>query len=215
MHWVDRGPEPARLAEIRLRRTQRWVSHYTDGVGQKPTDADWRRFHEELRVVFSGLCAYCEEIDKGEIDHFKPKSDFPHLVYEWTNWVFACHNCNQSKLDKWLPGGYVYPCAEDLSEHPENFFAFNTLTGKLKPKADIYENKRQKAQKTIDDLCLNAWYHVKKRMEWLDFLSRHLDLLIGDYQAEDEFISKVSDRGYELSSIARSLLTERDFIIDD
>ena len=87
-HWVDRGPEPDGLSVIRSRFKQRWIDHYQNGVGNRPTDARWREFHPALSRAFSGLCAYCEEPDKGEVDHFRPSSKFPHLVYEWTKLDF-------------------------------------------------------------------------------------------------------------------------------
>ena len=119
MHWIDRGPEPRGLGEIRERYTPRWIGHYRDSVETKPTDSRWRDFHDELEQRFFGLCGYCESIDKGEVDHFHPKSRFPESVYDWSNWIFACHDCNQAKGDKWPGGGYVDPCAMDESCRPE------------------------------------------------------------------------------------------------
>ena len=53
MHWVDRGPEPEGLAQIRRRYTSRWIQHYAHGVGSKPTDSHWRRFTSDLKCAFN------------------------------------------------------------------------------------------------------------------------------------------------------------------
>ena len=97
MHWIERGPEPAKLEPIRKTYTQPWIDFYVHDVGQKPTDARWREFRHELTEEFDNLCAYCEETDRGEVDHFRPKKLYPALVYAWSNWLFACRACNQAK----------------------------------------------------------------------------------------------------------------------
>ncbi len=46
-------------------------------------------------------CCYCEEshID-GQVEHFRPKSKYPNLEFEWTNLLWSCWKCNHSKLAK-------------------------------------------------------------------------------------------------------------------
>ena len=97
MHWVDRGPEPTGLGAIRGRYTPRWIGYYRNGVGNRPTDSRWRDFRKYLGQRFHLQCGYCESICEGQVDHFQPKSRFPELVYEWSNWIFACSACNQAK----------------------------------------------------------------------------------------------------------------------
>lgn len=215
MHWVDRGPEPDRLSAIRSRFKQRWIDHYQNGVGNRPTDARWREFHADLSRAFSGLCAYCEEPDKGEVDHFRPSSKFPHLVYEWTNWIFACHNCNQNKSNKWPDGGYINPCAEDVSERPERFFDFNVVSGEIIPRADISAEDQRKARQMRDDLDLNATYHLEERKKVISLIRRSLLVSIEGSEERQEFLIEVSARASMLSSLARALLEEQDFIIED
>lgn len=215
MHWVDRGAEPTELEAIRLRFTPGWVTYYQDGVGGRPGDARWRQFRGTLSRAFAGLCAYCEETDRGEVDHFRPVSKFPQLVYEWTNWLFACHNCNMVKSNQWPDDGYINPCAEDESERPERFFVFDTTDGKMIPNPDLSAGNRQKAQQMINDLDLNASHHIKERTYMLILIERSLLSLTENSDAEQEYLSRVIDRTSPLSSIARAFLAERGFIIDD
>ncbi len=215
MHWVDRGPEPAGLRTIHLQFSQGWVDHYQHGIGNRPSDTRWRDFHNVLSLTFSLLCAYCEEITEGEVDHFKPISKFPNLVYEWSNWIFACHYCNLSKSNKWPLSGYVSPCEGDISERSENFFAFNMETEQLEPKANISENKREKANQMIRDLKLNAPHHLRKRIDRLYLIRLNLDNLTQDSEEEQEYMDRIVNRNSELSSITRVLLAELGFTIDD
>ena len=109
------------------------MEHYTHKIGSPPRDSHWLKFQEDLNLVFQGLCAYCEETCKGEVEHFRPKSRFPLLVYDWSNWLLACHDCNHAKHFKWPDGGYIDPCANSLKARPERYFTFDTLTGELLP----------------------------------------------------------------------------------
>ena len=215
MHWVDRGEEPSRLEAIRRRLTQRWVDHYQDGVGSRPTDTGWRDFRDDLSRAFYGLCAYCEEEDKGEVDHFRPSSKFPRLVYEWTNWVFACHNCNQSKSNKWPVAGYIDPCASVESERPEHFFDFDTSNGEIIPKPNLSEGASDRAVQMINDLSLNAPHHVNRRKGRILFVGRRLREVIENSEEEQEFLGRITGRDFALSSFNHALLEEQGFIIDD
>ena len=171
MHWIDRGLEPQRLKAIRAQYTSRWIKYYRDGIGSQPGDAYWRAFHADLSRVFFGLCAYCEEFCRGEVEHFRPKSRFPDHVYTWSNWVFACHDCNHMKGDKWPVSGYIDPCARAQLARPERFFDFDTLTGEILVKEGLSQAQHSKAMQTITDLDLNAYHHLKKRLAWLTALA--------------------------------------------
>ena len=207
MHFVERGPEPEGLAPIRSRRTPKWVKFYRDGKGTKPGDHHWRRFHDAMGEAFSFLCGYCEETCKGAIDHFQPKSRFPQRVYEWSNWVFACHDCNHSKHDKWPPGGYVDPCAATPSARPESFFCFDTKTGEVLPRTGLSAVRERKAQRMIDDLQLNAMHHLRRRKGQVEAIRRFCDAIpaVPDIEV---FVCKLSARSRERSSITRAVLAE-------
>lgn len=213
MHWVDRGPEPSRLRPICSRYIARWVRYYRDGTGSKPSDSRWREFRGDLEKVFFNLCAYCEEYCRGEVEHFRPKSRFPELVYEWSNWLFACHVCNQMKGEKWPSRGYVDPCAQSTSAPPETFFEFDAVTGEVLPRQNMASSRRQKAMQMINDLQLNASYHLKKRRLRLDIieaLSRSSDANPG----QRNLLEKLAARTTGLSSITRVKLVQLGYSLD-
>ena len=210
MHSVDRGPEPEQLARIHARYTPRWVRFYGSGTGEKPGDTRWREFAGDLADAFHGLCAYCEELCRGEVDHFRPKSRYPELVYSWSNWLFACHDCNHAKLDKWPPAGYVDPCARSRTAHPERFFTYDTLTGEILPKGNLSPGRYRKARQTIDDLRLNDWHHLRKRLVWLRLISEVIPDDPAEMTAESEELrAHYCSRTTPFSSITRGWLAER------
>ena len=217
MHWVKRGPEPVGLAAIRIRFTSRWVQHYRNGVGRKPTDCHWRDFHEDLRDVFYGLCAYCERNVKGEVDHFHPKSRYPDLVYSWSNWLFTCHDCNHAKADKWPKKGYVNPCATSKCARPESLFRFDTQTGEILTQKNLTTIRRHRAQQTIDDLQLNEFHHLRERSVRLKLLAAILQNdLSRPTQGTRQMPSAIAwstSRTETLSSITRTWLSEQGYQI--
>ena len=215
MHWVERGPEPEGLEEIRARNTPRWVQYYTNGIGSRPTDSQWRQFHSDLEHSFRGLCAYCEETTKGEVDHFRPKSQFPSLVYSWSNWLFACHECNHRKSGNWPVGGYVDPCAISSSDRPELYFVFDTLTGFILPNRSLSPHRRQKAQTTIDDLRLNDLHHLKNRVEWIELFSAAIPAdPDGLSDRTREILVHFASRETQLSSLILTWLSDHGYSME-
>jgi len=214
MHYVDRGPEPKVLKKYRDEYTRRWVEYYEQGIGSKPTDSHWSKFNNKLGKVFSFICGYCETDCKGEVDHFRPKSRFPRKVYDWSNWIFSCHDCNNIKGEKWPNGGYIDPCIRTQSSQPEQFFEFDLKTGEIKPKVGLTGRRWQKAITMIDDLKLNAFHHLRRRLTWISLV---LEVLKGENEDDPDhknFIQLVSARGCQFSSITRVLLVEEGYFLD-
>lgn len=204
MHGVQRGAEPAALKAIRLRYTPRWVQFYAQKSGRKPSDAKWRSFEPLMRQRFSGLCGYCEESCKGEIDHFRPKSVFPRRVYLWSNWVYACHTCNHSKREKWITGGYLNPCASAVACAPDVYLTFDLKTGEIIPQRGLSPRKRKRALDTAEHLKLNAYHHLKNRVYHLILITRALSRANGATQ--DALVALISSRKTPFSSLTRTYL---------
>ncbi len=215
MHWVKRGPEPEGLDRVRSQYTPRWVKYYRDGEGTKPSDTQWRKFRDNLSESFFGMCGYCENECKGEVDHFRPKSRFPERVYQWSSWVLACHDCNHMKGEKWPADGYVDPCARSRSERPENYFDFDIETGEILTKAGLSASRKSKSWQMIDDLDLNGFHPVRMRRKWLEVLSEALSINSANEEKVRRFCNLVASRSTRLSSIARVWLSERGYAFDD
>jgi len=69
---------------------------------------------QPLYEMFYGKCAFCErkvEISTAHIEHFKPKSQYVDLTFDWNNFLYACEVCNnkQHKGEK-----FPLDCVDDL-----------------------------------------------------------------------------------------------------
>ena len=115
--------------------------------------AVWRsdkRVKKTFDVWSQGKCAYCESLINAsrsqQVEHFKPKSLFPSLAYDWANYFLACNGCNGAKLDKWPEtGDYVRP---DQGQ-PEALFVFDERGGMKALQSE------SEAQRTVDDFELD------------------------------------------------------------
>ena len=166
MRWIDRGPEPEQVGVHARQYTEGWVSYFRDEVGPRPIDSHWREFRSELGERSDGMCWYCERrcdsaAEVGDraatLDHFRPRSRFTDLTYDWSNWVFSCRRCNEDyKNSNWPENGYVDPATEDERERPERYFDYDLRTHDLIPRDDLVGDERQRAMDTLDDLGLNS-----------------------------------------------------------
>jgi len=59
---------------------------------------------KSLESIYNGKCGYCEADyqDTGftRIDHYRPKSKYKWLIFEWSNLVCSCERCNTHKSDQ-------------------------------------------------------------------------------------------------------------------
>lgn len=212
MHHIERGSAPTGLSCVSAKYTEGWVQRYRHSLGRKPRDAKWTTFKEDLRRVFHSLCAYCEKRCSGEVDHFLPKSKFPELVYRWSNWIFACHDCNFSKGRRSSNGGYVNPCAKFWFGYPERYFTFDIKTGCIRPKPNLSAGSVRKAWRTIQHLRLNDPHHRENRLDWIRMVSAiagdDFDQLTPNDHKELAHLSSVVS---PWSSVVRVWLSERGY----
>jgi uncharacterized protein (TIGR02646 family) len=109
-----------------------------------------KRVKKTLDAWSQGKCAYCESLINAsrsqQVEHFRPKSLFPSLAYDWANYFLACNGCNGAKLDKWPEAGaYIRP---DQGQ-PEILFLFDEGGSVKAVQAD------SEAQRTVDDFELD------------------------------------------------------------
>jgi uncharacterized protein (TIGR02646 family) len=121
--------------------------------------AIWGKAKRALAAMSHQKCAYCETPinaeRSGQVEHFKPKSLFPLLAYEWDNYFLGCGGCNGAKSDKWPSGGigYVRPDEGD----PFSLFRF-LEDGTMEP-----ADPAGAAKYTVDDLDLNREWICRLR----------------------------------------------------
>ena len=215
MRWVDRGPEPGRVAGYAGQFTQGWIDYFENSVGGRPSDFFWAEFRSTLGSRTNSTCWYCErqcyaDAESGgnapTVDHFRPLSRFPALAYDWSNWVFSCRRCNENKGNGWPEPGYVDPCADVVTERPERYFGYDAKTGEIIPKRGLVGDARLKAVRTINDLGLNKldvqhyrFYHTQR------FINDFRKLPVSDRQ---DFIALFTEQFVEYAGVTRMVVEQ-------
>ncbi len=129
----------------------------------------YQSFRAAVREDFRATCAYCllEEkwaagLENFEIDHFRPRSRFPHLALDFYNLYWSCHVCNRIKAANWPSAelqakgiALVDLCSDDFDLH----FA-ELANGK-------WHGKTASAEYTIEALRLNRAHLVALRQALL------------------------------------------------
>lgn len=99
-----------------------------------------------------GKCAFCECIPSEggnlEIEHYNPKSLYPHLTFEWFNFLPSCRKCNGSKSDH---DTGVEPIINPYDIDPKDLFYFDDIEMKAAKSSLMFV-----AEKTIEVCDLNT-----------------------------------------------------------
>lgn len=106
---------------------------------------------EKLFAASHQKCAFCEakpaESGNIEVEHFKPKSLYPELAFEWNNFLPVCRKCNESKSDHDIG---KEPIVNPSSDDPEKIFAYNFIN--IIP----IDDENEIANRTIEICDLNS-----------------------------------------------------------
>ena len=139
---------------------------------------------QALLLVQHKKCCYCEAYiaDSGsgkQVEHFRPRSQFPDLKYEWNNLFLTCADCNSAKSNQFPVSVAGEPLLLDPSHptvDPEDHIDFvvraepaASLANKSSVEPPLAKPRRNslKGRETIRVVKLSAEHHVKKRGEIL------------------------------------------------
>ncbi len=120
------------------------LQHYHDEgatgtVDFKPKSRQvWGKAKAQLRRESFSKCAYCEAdtavVAHGDVEHFRPKSEYWWLAYCYDNYTFSCQICNQvHKGDKFPVKGAKLAAPDVPSSLPTNANDLNKLVATLCP----------------------------------------------------------------------------------
>ncbi|MCF7697982.1 retron system putative HNH endonuclease [Loktanella sp. M215] len=140
--------------------------------------------HSQIANEFDHKCAFCECHlgNEGGVDHFRPKSLYPWLSYEWENLFYVCRNCNNKKSNLFPLKGKHAPFLATLEdaraiekpllidptfEYPGQHLTFLS-SGLITPRSNS-----QKGLATINTLQLNRESWVLDRQK---FCEKSLDI---------------------------------------
>lgn len=148
MHFVDCGDEPASLAPL--------VQYNANGAPiWDTTGTAGSDFFRDLGRPFQYLCGYCEKPckrgrpgkpDSGEVDHFRPRSRYSKLTFEWENLVYACHRCNWKKADQFPDGEEDNSRLDKLKEQLGSLNSLSQLEQAWRVKERIDDTERSDSE---------------------------------------------------------------------
>ena len=179
MNKIDRSisPKPACLID----KADEWRDNFIKKIKKAPSYWNWHQYNKEkvVDILTKGLsiishfhCSYCgifplkQSVGGRSIDHFKPKSKFPELAFEWENLFIACSDCQQIK-------GNNYPSLPPLKpDHPnykfDYWFKINWVNNHIVPRASLTAEEQAIAQATLDWLGLNKGERPTARFDELE-----------------------------------------------
>ncbi|MPR31794.1 HNH endonuclease [Salmonirosea aquatica] len=125
----------------------------------------WKYAKDQLFTETGDKCAYCEAhtraVAHGDVEHYRPKSDYWWLAYCYENYLVSCAVCNQiHKKDKFPIQGLAM-----RGPDPEAFrkripaFAANLNPDPLQESAGLGYNDFKQVCDQEGALLLNPYYH--------------------------------------------------------
>jgi len=102
---LNKQPEPEVLVREKAKWTLELMSLISAGANV-PEKIKNRYNQPEIKSALraetnGGKCMYCESpiaaVASEHIEHYKPKSIYPELTFEWTNLGLSCPKCNINK----------------------------------------------------------------------------------------------------------------------
>lgn len=141
-------------------------------------------------------CAYCEDSAADEVEHIRPKTLYPELVFAWTNYLYACGPCNGPKNNHFavfaegtgvltsvararnapivppIPGKAVF--IDPRVDDPTEYLSLDLSdTFWFTPRAKPGTAEHARADYTIRALQLNLrdWLPQARRSAYLDYLA--------------------------------------------
>lgn len=96
-------------------------------------------------------CMYCVDSHGCDIEHYRPKADYPKRAFQWSNLLLCCTECGRFKGNQ-FPMAQRRPLLIDPStEDPWQHLDFDPDTGNLTARFDIQANGwSAKGAKTVE-----------------------------------------------------------------
>ena len=100
--------KPEYRGQRKIDRENALLQAYRDSDGNpKFNTAWWKAAKEQLKAEAHYKCAYCEAdvavVAHGDVEHFRPKSEYWWLAYCYDNYLYSCQLCNQTYKGKAFP----------------------------------------------------------------------------------------------------------------
>ncbi len=179
MHKIERNEPPEGLEEKLINFNNK------DNIQPEDIKNAWQSFTnsklkkqnlEQLNKMFKGCCAYCEGICEStsylEIEHFRPKSIYPKLMFDYNNMNISCEKCNKKKKEK-FDERLINPTVDNPQEH-------------LKFETYLLVPIDERGMITIDIFDINNSSRTIKKEEGYETINNSLKLLKSKLDKIDE-----------------------------
>lgn len=136
MKKLNLKPPPNLLYEFRKSETQKWVDWANEDATQPKGYWADNTIRRNICSNYFQNCVYCQRFTtvysrkkndfrtrSGQVDHFLPKKKYPRAVYYWSNLMWSCTDCNESKNVS------VKPILNFHSRNDTSSITFNPTTG--------------------------------------------------------------------------------------
>lgn len=172
MMKFERPPQPSFLQK----NYKKWGKAHKAKRDTNPSaDFQWRVFEgkevnqqllEALEPSAKSHCAFCDGYPLGSfarqtLEHFRPKSQFPRLVYVWWNLFICCDMCQKSKGEK-FDRKLLKPDQEKYEFN--RYFMLDYSNGQITPNPAASPLDQERAEFTIEMYQLNNYGRPKWRM---------------------------------------------------
>ncbi|MCY2968272.1 MAG: TIGR02646 family protein [Planctomycetota bacterium] len=145
MHRLDRS---AVLAPKCLDSYRHGANTWSD-----VTEEHRQQIRGQLEQLQGRRCAYCEaSLDQlgQHIEHFRRRSQFPRLTFEWTNLLWSCdssQHCGHYKdqgAGPYDPDELIDPCVDD----PDRYFQFHS-DGSIRLRLGLKPHEKSRAEESL------------------------------------------------------------------
>ena len=99
----------------------------------------------------SQTCMFCDHNEPTDVEHFRPKTEFPNRTFSWGNMLWVCTTCNRQKGIQFPPHNcvgapFIDPAIDEVWDY---FFLdeFGNLIKRWDATHDAYDSR---AQSTCD-----------------------------------------------------------------
>ncbi len=149
-----------------------WGQEYNafiDSEGKSGQNFSWRNgiyynLRNELSTLTNGHCSFCDvypfDSSKKTIEHFKPKSDYPLIAYQWENLFYCCDKC-QSNANKIAYQSNIKP--DHTAYEFNRFFYFDEFTFKIEVIENLASSILIKGQMFLERYGINNEERIRRR----------------------------------------------------
>lgn len=185
MHKLNRLPQPVCLEA----NAAKWTDAFAAARQQNPKyQFRWpqpdcyQSVRKRLLEMTKTHCAFCDGLLGAEsretVEHFRPKSQFQSLAYQWDNLFPCCDMCQSQKREQ-FDDGLLKPDETDYAFM--RYFVVNFKTGEIEPSPHADEPLQNRAKVTIQIYGLNLPARSSARIREWEHFCRDPEAKLDDY----------------------------------